>query len=289
MVITKQGNLLLVNSPYNADFVSLLKEKVSANDRKWDGASKVWRVKASYLDTLKSIGELYYDHVEVIHDRAATLKPTRQVILCEYLGRCKSDDFSVAYANCFVNGSWSIRVSEKVLRAYFEGFNESAQPTQKQDSTLYGLLGAKPVSSVDELKRAYLRAAKVWHPDRNSDPDAADMFRKVKLAWDTLSNPAIRAKYDAGLKLMQKQEQPDASWKSANLSTVSDYGYRAPAMCGLVDCEIEQGIKQTMSKIYDWKDDTRTFGNITLVRVAYWEKPSSKHPQGQMVTKWEQP
>lgn len=281
--LTKQGTRLLVATPYNADFVNLLKEKVPHNSRSYNRDERIWIVDAKYLQVIKDTAELYFDHVDVVHDKAQS-KNTRQVILVEYMGRTKDDNsFNVAYANCFVNGSWSIRVSEKVLRSYFEGFNEAEQPTQQQDLTLYGLLGAKPASTVDELKRAYLRAAKVWHPDLNKDSDAAEMFKKVKSAWDTLSNPMIRAKYDAGLKLMQKQESPDPSWKSANLSTVSDYGYRAPATCGLVDCEIKQGIKQTISKIYDWKDDTRTFGSVTLVRVAYWQKGAKE-----FTTRWEQ-
>lgn len=275
--LIRQGNVIQVATPYHKEFVALLKEKVPSNARAWDGQAKVWNVDAQYFDAVKALAELYFGYVDVMHDRAQT-KSTRQVILIEYLGRCKETDWSVAYANAQVNGSWNTRISETVLRAYFENATQDT-PTQ---TTLYQLLGAKPTASLDELKRAYFRTAKVWHPDLNADPDAAEMFRKVKSAWDVLENPSQRAKYDAGLKL-QTAQTGVPSWKTLNLTTHSDYGYRAPAMCGLVDCEIEQGIKRTITKIYDWQDDTRTLGGVTLIRVASWDKQTQS-----VKTKWEQ-
>ena len=278
--LTKQGTLVRVATPYSAEFVGLLKEKIPGNARSWDGQNRVWNVDAKYLDTVKSLAELYFDFVDVVHDKAQA-KHARETILIEYLGRCKSDDWNVAYANAQVNGSWNVRVSETVLRAYFENASHAEVTTQ---TTLYHLLGAKLTASQDELKTAFKRAARTWHPDLNKDPDAAEMFRKVKQAWDLLENPVKRAKYDAGLKLQAAHEQGNVpSWKDAVLTTHSDYGYRAPATCGIVDCDIENGIKRTITKIYDWRDDTRKMGNITLIRVASWDNANKC-----VKTKWEQ-
>lgn len=278
--LTKQGSVVRVATPYNQEFVNLLKEKVPYAARSWQ--KPYWMIDAKYLDTVKSLAELYFDFVDVVHDKAQA-KQTRETILIEYLGRCKTDDWNIAYANAQVNGSWNVRVSETVLRAYFENASHTEAPTQ---TTLYHLLGAKLTASQDELKSAFKRAARTWHPDLNKDPDAAEMFRKVKEAFDLLENPVKRAKYDAGLKLQAAHEQVNVpSWKQANLTTHSDYGYRAPATSGIVDCEIENGVKRTITKIHDWKDDTRKIGNIILIRVAYWKRDGDK---GHLETKWEQ-
>src|SRR5437016_3159053 len=125
--ITKQGTLLKIASPYNADFVNLLKEKVPYGSRSWQ--KPYWMVDAKYLDTIKDVAELYFDTVDVIHDTLQN-KISRQRILLEYVGRCKGEDFQVAYANCLINGSWSLRISEKVLRDYFEGAQQT-QATQQ--------------------------------------------------------------------------------------------------------------------------------------------------------------
>lgn len=274
--LIRQGNVIQVATPYHKEFVALLKEKVPSNARAWDGQAKVWNVDAKYFDAVKGLAELHFDYVDVVHDRAQA-KQMRQTILIEYLGRCKETDWNVAFANAQVNGAWNTRVSETVLRAYFE----NATRVNTSQTTLYQLLGAKSTASLDELKRAYFRAAKVWHPDLNADPDAAEMFRKVKSAWDVLENPLQRAKYDAGLKLQAVQVNVP-SWQTLSLATYSDYGYRAPATCGLVDCEVEQGIKRTITQIYDWQDDTRVIGGLTLIRVASWDKQTQS-----VKTKWE--
>lgn len=65
----------------------------------------------------------------------------------------------------------------------------------KQD--YYELLGVSQGTSAAELKKAYRRLAMKYHPDRNADdPEAEKQFKKVKEAYDVLSNQDKRAAYD---------------------------------------------------------------------------------------------
>jgi curved DNA-binding protein CbpA len=48
-----------------------------------------------------------------------------------------------------------------------------------------------------EIKKGYRVMALKYHPDKNQDADASDMFRRIKLAYDVLSDPVSRRKYDA--------------------------------------------------------------------------------------------
>lgn len=61
---------------------------------------------------------------------------------------------------------------------------------------LYGLLGVDKGVSDAELKRAYRKLARQYHPDVNKDPGAADKFKKIQKAYDILSNPQKKAQYD---------------------------------------------------------------------------------------------
>jgi molecular chaperone DnaJ len=60
----------------------------------------------------------------------------------------------------------------------------------------YEVLGVSRDATEDEIRRAYRRKAREYHPDVNDSPDAADRFREVKEAYDVLSDENKRARYD---------------------------------------------------------------------------------------------
>ena len=74
---------------------------------------------------------------------------------------------------------------------------------------LYATLGVGRDASQDDIKRAYRRLAKELHPDLNPDkPDVAGRFAKVTSAYDILSDPDKRGKYDRGEIDATGQERP---------------------------------------------------------------------------------
>ena len=60
----------------------------------------------------------------------------------------------------------------------------------------YDLLEVSRDASSDEIKRAYRRLARQLHPDTNPDPRASDRFKEIAQAYEVLSDPEKRQRYD---------------------------------------------------------------------------------------------
>lgn len=60
----------------------------------------------------------------------------------------------------------------------------------------YRILEVDRGASSDEIKRAYRRLARQWHPDASASPEAEERFKQIGEAYEVLSDPAKRERYD---------------------------------------------------------------------------------------------
>lgn len=61
----------------------------------------------------------------------------------------------------------------------------------------YEILGVSRDAAPDEIQRSYRKLARTYHPDLNKDPEAEVRFKDISEAYDVLSNPEQRKRYDA--------------------------------------------------------------------------------------------
>lgn len=60
----------------------------------------------------------------------------------------------------------------------------------------YEILGVSRDADKEELKQAYRRLARKYHPDVNKEPGAEETFKEINRAYEVLSEPETRARYD---------------------------------------------------------------------------------------------
>lgn len=63
---------------------------------------------------------------------------------------------------------------------------------------LYEILGVDRDASFDDIKKAYRKLARSYHPDVNPDPKMSEKFKEITAAYEVLSDPDKRQNYDVG-------------------------------------------------------------------------------------------
>ncbi|MGA0201150.1 MAG: DnaJ domain-containing protein, partial [Prochlorotrichaceae cyanobacterium] len=60
----------------------------------------------------------------------------------------------------------------------------------------YEILGVQRDADKEDIKRAYRRLARKYHPDVNREAGAEETFKEINRAYEVLSEPETRARYD---------------------------------------------------------------------------------------------
>lgn len=253
VLITAESGSYKVKTPYSSDFVTKLKLYVPATARSWDGIQKVWFVASSYGNELKRVCDEVYGGSCTLPQIIAQVAESFEFDLrIDYLANCRNE-----VANVHSNGNWTAKIPERVLRAFFK-------QTEQNAGTLYGLLGCDEKATALEIKSAYKRAARVWHPDVCREENAREMFEKIKQAYDVLSNLESRNKYNAGLMFekLAKMTPQASKWSS----------FVPPFRCGNVRVKARKELGQIIVEdILEWRDITDDYGRIM---VSYWDGDS---------------
>ena len=233
--------MLEFRTPFDEALVAALKLAVPGTARKWDKASKAWQIDPQYGATLVMLAQMYLG--ETVALPAATSAPRIETAVLDvrYIVACKSRGSERA-AFGWHNGGWNVVLPEAALRDWF-GLDTKSY----NGATLYETLGIKQQTAQADVKRAYYKMAKLYHPDVNQEPDAAEQFKKIQHAYDVLNDAIKRAKYDAGLLLQASQGNDDMQNNGGE--------WRAPYRCGMLTAEAKNMLgRWNVEKILAWDD-----------------------------------
>lgn len=253
--LTFDGSALIWQTGYNPALVADFKARVPPSDRQWDAARKVWKVAPQHGPTLASLTEQYTSERIVVPAIGQVLSKTETRILeVRYIGATKDRGGNERSAFGYMGGAWAVIFPETVLRAWFD-----APSRPDEETTLYQVLALKRNATGADVKAAYRRLSRQWHPDVCREPGAADVFIRIKAAYDLLADPSKRARYDAGLKLA-------ATLGRKSEAVETQMGYRSPLRCGLLMCEGQERLGRfVVSLILAWEDITDAGGRVLSV------------------------
>ena len=260
---TAEGNLAFV-APYNPAAVDALKAAIPSSDRTWNKAAKTWEVLPAHVCVLTTIARQYYGETitpPAVMKTTAPAKPVTKLFQMRYLGRVK-DRGNEQSAYGWADGTWKLVFSEKVLRDWF-----GIERKPGQALTLYNVLTVKPDADGAEIKASWKRLIRQWHPDRCAEPDAAQQFHAIQSAYETLSDPGRRARYDAGLALERtlRQSGSDVYLRAGGDAVMAKNEYSAPLRCGYVMVDGKEQLGRfVVSQILEWQDITRDDGAILV-------------------------
>lgn len=252
--IIQTANDLQFYSPYDRLLVADLKSRIPYNERRWDHANKCWIVTTNNLNTLKMLCSQHLGSEPHIQGQIGTIqsKPQTKLLNVRYIGTPKDRGNGEKSAFGHDGNEWSIVFPELVLRQWFDG--ESAT-VETSDLTLYGVLNLKRDCAGTEIKSAWRRMAKRYHPDVNKDDDAPQMMQRINEAYEVLNNPMKRKKYDAGLVLAASLSTPHTR------RSAFDHIWRPPERCGFILATGEYMLGRfVVSTIHQWEPIKNAFG-----------------------------
>src|SRR5215211_1502728 len=104
----------------------------------------------------------------------------------------------------------------------------------------YKVLGVDRKASQEDIKKAYRKLARKYHPDANKEAGAEDRFKRISEAYDTLSDPDKRKRYDRGGSLFGGTN-PFGGGGAGGGATSADFGGFSDILSGIFNTTAGRG------------------------------------------------
>lgn len=257
--ITWEPGGYVVRFPYDPPFIERLKTILPRAAREYSKPRKVWLVAPEAIELAASLLAQHFNQQIDVPPQGNDVDEVAGDIRLEYLGAAKERDGGPASSFGFANGSWSVVIPQTVLEAWF---NKSLSPDK---STFFATLLVPETADLATIKSAYRRLARQWHPDVCREENAADRFREIQEAYESLSDEQRRSRYLAGLFYERQDKQPNNNWRGPSRFNT----YSPPLRCGLLNVTGQMKLgRLVVSKINEWRDIVNDAGQVM---VSTWQ------------------
>ncbi len=137
----------------------------------------------------------------------------------------------------------------------------------------YEVLGLKKGAAPEEIKKAYRKLALKYHPDRNSsDSNAEDKFKEINEAYQVLSNPEKKARYD---QFGSAEGMGGFDFQGRGFSDFGDFGDVFDSFFGTRTRRSERGTRSqrgaNLRYNLEISFEDAAFGKETKIEVPSWE------------------
>ena len=253
------GSVVLRMS-YDQYVIAKLKVDIPSTDREYNPTTKAWTLDGKWRDYIVTLLTTAGFTImgDALHGVVGQRGIVRETIRVNYMGNArKRPDGSVTASGMDERGEWKYLFIFDALSDWFDLPAVTSSPLDAAD--LYGMFGIARDATGDEVKKAYRRLMRSWHPDVNSDPKAGEVFIALQDGYAVLSDAKRRGRYDVGLSL-QPLMPPKAG---SDIVWIPPDGSR----CGYVDVEMETGLRTSViRRIYGWDDIVNTRGQRMIAK-----------------------
>ncbi|PWY67168.1 DnaJ-domain-containing protein [Aspergillus heteromorphus CBS 117.55] len=120
-----------------------------------------------------------------------------------------------------------------------------AHAASNQD--FYALFDISPAAAESEIRRAYRRTALKYHPDKIANPTPADIdkFHVLQIAYDVLSDPAVRQLYDNAREARERKKRERDLMDAAKRKMREDLEARERAGAAAMGAQPQRGVKRS--------------------------------------------
>src|SRR5215475_4478318 len=186
-IIKPSSGAYIVKGPKDANIIAALK-LLPVSQRRWNPDDFVWMVAPEAISKIAAaIERAGYTH-PTIPPLDPPAGPTTKTFTVEYIGAVKPERKTALGS---IRGYWSIEFSEASLREWFDSkTTQTGKLTSGQ--TCYQILCIFETATPVEIKSAYRRLSRQWHPDVCAESDARAKFEQINEAYKILFDPLTR-------------------------------------------------------------------------------------------------
>ncbi len=151
------------------------------------------------------------------------------------------------------------------------------------DKDYYEILGLESTASTDDVKKAYRNLAKKYHPDVNKSASSEEIFKLISEAYEILSDPGKRTRYDTYRKFMHEYESKGGEKSEASRAAAEDKARKAGAAEGSQKTQYKDRKPVESPEVEARKADERNIFVLSLIVPGFFQIYSGEKKFGYLL------